>query len=292
MPTFEELIAAGRDSMKSRFRDLKTALPDQRRGIAPPPIQKPIAEGARLVDLPKPDPDWALNNDLFRCIRERRSRRAYLPDPLRMEELAFLLWATQGVEKSIGNSGATLRTVPSAGARHPFETYVVAEHVEGLEPGVYRYAPLTHQLAHEFSEDGIGARVAEAAFGQGFIAQCPVVFVWTCVPYRSEWRYGPAGHKTMLLDAGHICQNLYLAREALRLGPCAVAAYDQAAMDASLRLDGVNEYTVYLAPAARPNSSECLVHLGCIRTSEAGKFFRLIWKRRILPCFPPKTRQF
>ncbi|MFL7812538.1 MAG: SagB/ThcOx family dehydrogenase, partial [Anaerolineales bacterium] len=78
-----------------------------------------------------------------------------------------------------------------------------------------------------------------------------VTFAWACIPYRAEWRYMEHAHKNMLLDAGHICQNLYLGVTALGLGTCAVGAYDQAAMDAIFELDGQDEYIVYLAPVGK-----------------------------------------
>jgi len=55
----------------------------------------------------------------------------------------------------------------------------------------------------------------------------------------------------MLIDVGHICQNLYLAAEALGAGTCAIGAFDQGAMDSLLKLDGVDEYVVYLAPVGK-----------------------------------------
>jgi len=57
-----------------------------------------------------------------------------------------------------------------------------------------------------------------------------------------EWRYGPAAHRVLPLDAGHVCQNLYLAAEAIGAGVCAVGAYDQQALDRLLRLDGEEEF--------------------------------------------------
>lgn len=51
----------------------------------------------------------------------------------------------------------------------------------------------------------------------------------------------------MLLDIGHVCQNLYLACEGIRCGVCAIAGYVQKAFDELLRTDGENEYVVYIA---------------------------------------------
>jgi SagB-type dehydrogenase family enzyme len=87
--------------------------------------------------------------------------------------------------------------------------------------------------------------------GQTFVGEAPVVFLWSCFPYRGEWRYHVAAHKIMLLDAGHLCQNLYLACEAMGCGTCAVAAYDQRLADRLVGVDGADEFVVYLAPVGR-----------------------------------------
>ncbi len=66
-----------------------------------------------------------------------------------------------------------------------------------------------------------------------------------------EWRYGLASHKVIALDAGHVCQNLYLACEAIGAGTCAIAAYNQDAMDQLLGVNGRDEFTIYLAPVGK-----------------------------------------
>jgi len=162
--------------------------------------------------------------------------------------LAFLLWATQGIEEVAPGGYASLRPAPSAGARHAFETYIVANRVRGLDQAVFRYLPLTHQLLLEFAERGMARKITHAALGQQFVGDSAAVFVWSCIPYRGEWRYTVLAHKVMLLDAGHVCQNLYLACEAMGCGACAIGAYDQQAIDALLRLDGEDEFVIYLAP--------------------------------------------
>jgi SagB-type dehydrogenase family enzyme len=66
-----------------------------------------------------------------------------------------------------------------------------------------------------------------------------------------EWRYGIAAHKVIAIDAGHVCQNLYLACEAIGAGTCAMAAYDQEALDRLLQVDSVDEFAVYLASVGK-----------------------------------------
>lgn len=221
---------------------------DQNRGIPPPPIEKPYRKEAVRIDLPPFRGSGGI--DLEAAIRNRESRRSYSTQPLSLEEVSFLLWATQGVKQRL-DAGHALRTVPSAGCRHAFETYLCVLNVRDLEAGIYRYLPLEHQLLVEFTEEQLGRKVVRAALGQSYPGRAAVTFIWTAIPYRMEWRYSSAAYKVMAIDAGHVCQNLYLACEAIGCGTCAIAAYDQEAMDQLLRLDGKDEFTMYLAPVGK-----------------------------------------
>ena len=247
-----ERIRSNREFMKSVFAALPTGMSDQSKGLPEPPLELPRDPNAKIVALPKPRKDILAMNDLYACMEKRRSRRRWTREPLSLEELSFLLWATQGVEEVLGDGYATLRVIPSGGARHAFETYLAVNRVAGLEPGVYRFLPLSHQLVFLFASDDLRAKIGRATFGQQFVADGAVVFFWSCIPYRGEWRYTVAAHKLMLLDAGHLCQNLYLACEALGAGTCAIGAYDQDAVDALLKLEGRDEFVVYLAPVGKP----------------------------------------
>lgn len=224
---------------------------DQKRGIPHPPLQTPAPEGASVVKLPDPKTLDISPVSVFDAISDRRSHRRFTRDPLSLEELAFLVWSTQGVQRVVRDGVATLRTVPSAGARHPFETYLVVNRVTGLEPGLYRYLPLDHALVFIRADPEFPAQVTAGCLGQEFVGQAAVVFAWTTVPYRTEWRYSVFSHKVIAMDAGHLCQNLYLACEAIGAGTCAIGAYHQEKMDALLGVDGEDEFTIYLAPVGK-----------------------------------------
>jgi SagB-type dehydrogenase family enzyme len=223
----------------------------QSRGVAPPPLEKPFAPDATRIKL-VPSAAWQGIRpvDLTTAIGTRESRRDFTAKPLSLDELSLLVWATQGMRQRI-NDATALRTVPSAGARHALETYLCVFRVEGLAAAVYRYLPVEHELLLEFHEPEARARLTQATFGQAFVGQSAVTFIWTAVPYRMEWRYGLASHKLIALDAGHVCQNLYLACEAIGAGTCAVGAYHQQWMDRLVRVDGSDEFVVYLAPVGK-----------------------------------------
>jgi SagB-type dehydrogenase family enzyme len=253
----DDLIRSHRRWLKDSIRKkVDWSATGQSRGIPPPPAQKPVPPDARTIALPGPDGfDTVCTAGLLRVLRSRRSIRRFVDAALSLEELAFLLWATQGVVERDAD-GSTRRPVPSAGARHAFETYLHCRKVETLEEGIYRYLPLSHRLLFEFTEPGLAQRISEACFGQRFVGQGAVTFFWSVIPYRMEWRYGAAAHRVLPMDAGHVCQNLYLCAEAIGAGTCAVAAYDQEALDALLRLDGLEEFVLYLAPVGKRAKTE------------------------------------
>jgi len=223
----------------------------QQLGQTPPPIEKPCPAELPRQALPAPGQWRGIQPvSIEAAIAARESHRAYAPTALSLDELAFLLWSTQGVRSLMGRR-AVLRTVPSAGARHAFECYVLALRVKGVAPGLHRYLSLSHELAFLRNLQDAAAAIADATLGQDFIGEAAAVLIWTALPERMEWRYGDAAYKVLALDAGHVCQNLYLACEAVGAGTCAVAAYHQPKMDELVGVDGSDEFVIYLAPVGK-----------------------------------------
>ena len=251
-----------RSDLWEEWRKIET---DQRKGVPAPSPQKPYPENARLIDL-VPSKDLTVGKmPLIEVIRRRRSRRKFTEEPLTLEELSFLLWATQGISNvttrdvskdlhdALARSRATLRTVPSGGARHPFETYLLVNRVNELEPGLYRYLPLEHKLCFLYADVELTEKVHDACYEQ-YVKNSAVTFIWTAIPYRTEWRYSILSPKIIAQDSGHLCQNLYLACEAIGAGTCAIGAYDQEKMDLVLRVDGNEELAIYVAPVGKIKS--------------------------------------
>jgi SagB-type dehydrogenase family enzyme len=238
-----------KDTIRQRVDFSRTG---QSRHEPAPPLQKPCPPA--VVRLGLPDGAAALARlgcmPLGEAITRRESVRDFAAAALSLDELAALLWATQGVREVLRPTTA-LRTVPSAGARHAFETYLAVDRVESLPPGLYRYLPFDGQLAQLTLDAQIGRQAADACLGQAFVAAAAVTFFWTVIPARMEWRYDLAAHKVIALDAGHVCQNLYLACQSLGAGTCAIAAYDQEACDRLLGVDGDEEFTLYIAPVGK-----------------------------------------
>ncbi len=216
---------------------------DQQRRLPQPSISSLLEEGVQVIQLP--DPGEGKTN-LRSLIDSRTSIRNYADTPISLRELSYLLWCTQGVKEVLGTQ-ATLRTVPSAGARHAIETYLLVNRVQELPQGLYRYQALEHQLQELTLFQGIAEQVQEACLKQRHVMGSAVTFIWSAMVYRMTWRYGERGYRYLFLDAGHVCQNLYLAAESLGYGVCAIAAFDDDRLNELLHLDGKDEFVLYLA---------------------------------------------
>jgi SagB-type dehydrogenase family enzyme len=223
---------------------------DQSQGLPAPPLEKPFPEDGRFISLPTLAEISLHPLELRSAIESRRSIRKYARDPLTLEELAYLLWCTQGIIKR-HEPYATFRNVPSAGGRHAFETYLQINRVSGLEPGLYRYLAFSHRLMPIEISPGMTDKVMEACLRQAMVRDSAVTFIWSCVIYRMAWRYSERAYRLVHLDAGHICQNLYLAAEQINCGACAIGAFDDELMTGLLGIDGIEEFVIYCATVGR-----------------------------------------
>ena len=196
-----------------------------------------------IIKLPEPELLADVNVNFLELVEIRSTVRQYQNTPLTQKDLSYLLWCTQGV-KAQDNSGRTKRTVPSAGGTHTFTTFLYIQNVEGLKAGLYRFLAAEHALL--FIEES--AAVAEEFFGGFKNKNLPqgsaVTFVWATDAAKMRARFGARGMRYVWLDAGHVCQNLYLAAFAVGIGVCAVGAFDDAKLAAALKL---------------PNNADCFI---------------------------------
>ncbi len=181
-------------------------------GAAEQPTPEPV-----LVPLPPPQ---GASMTLVETLNSRRSHRSFTDAPLTMPAVSGLLLAAQGVS----GDALHLRTVPSAGALHPLEVFLVAGRVEGLEPGVYHYdvgGRLELVTAGDLREP-----LAAAALGQGVVSGAPASLIIAADYARTTGKYGARGERYVHMEVGHVAQNVYLCATALGLGTVSVGAFD------------------------------------------------------------------
>jgi len=220
---------------------------DAQKGVYRPDAVNPYF--GDIISLPAvgviPKPDMSL----WQAIEQRRSLRTYSEEAMTQDELSFLLWATQWVRDFRSNEKVEVafRNVPSAGARHPFETYLLINKVEGIKPGIYYYHPIKHGLALFKAGSEWSDIVCAASFDQEMVKNSAVTFIWVAIPNRTAFRYSQRGYRYLYIDAGHVGQNLHLAAEAIGAGACMIGAYYDEGMDEILSLDGKDAFVIYMA---------------------------------------------
>ena len=208
----------------------------------PVPAKAPLSDAQQCVTLPSPSLDGG--HSVEEALLARRSVRDFLDEELRLEEAAQLLWAAPGVTSERGG-----RTAPSAGALYPLEVYLVALRVEGLEAGVYRYAPKEHALLRVRGGDA-GRELSDASAGQRFIGSAAAVIVVTAVYERTTAKYGERGIRYVHMEAGHAAQNVCLQATALNLGCVTIGAFSDEQVHSMLG-SPADESPLYLLPVGR-----------------------------------------
>ena len=192
-------------------------------------------------------PDCVQDNGitLVQAIAQRRSVRTFTESSITLPELAGILHSAQGLTSEWG-----FRAAPSAGATFPLSIFVIAEDVDGLEAGIYRFNPMEHSLmtvkAGNFLQD-----LALAALGQPCIGNAPAAIVITADYSITTSVYGDRGIMYVHMEAGHVSQNIYLLCTALELGTVAVGAFTDSAVAEILCLEP-NETPLYIMPVGRP----------------------------------------
>lgn len=198
----------------------------------------------RLPKVPLPESETPVA-DLFRVIAKRRSSRHFSRTTLKKSELSLLLKYSCGIVTPAEPQSRKKRVYPSSGARFPIEVYpIIFRSGEDLKSGIYHYNVEQHALDvlwdRQFSDEDIGR-----IFTYPWAKDATLALVMTAVFWRNQNKYGERGYRYILLEAGHIGQNVYLICGALGLKCCAMGGARDKHLEELLDIDGVSESVVY-----------------------------------------------
>jgi SagB-type dehydrogenase family enzyme len=209
---------------------------------APPKIKRYAR--ATLTPLPAA----RRSGEFADVLLARRSWRQFAGDPISLGDVATLLGLTAGVQRTetaLGLGPVHLKTSPSSGARQPLEAYLLAVNVDGLAPGLYHYVPDAHGL--ELVKKGATAKtIARYIPGQPWYEPAAALLILTAVFARTQWRYPFArAYRSVLLEAGHVCQTFCLAATWLGLAPFCTGRFADDLVEREMKIDGVTESFIY-----------------------------------------------
>lgn len=204
-------------------------------------------ENARRLQLPTAT---RAHGEFLEVLMSRRTHRKFSVQTLSLSSLSNILYYTWGVTGSIRSGilgDLPRKTSPSAGARHPVETYVLALRVEGVPPGLYHYATREHCL-EQLSLGNFEKKAACYCADQSWVQRAAALFLMTAAFPRVIWKYNsPRAYRTVLLDAGHVCQTFCLVSTWLGLAPFCTMALRDTLIEKDLKLDGIAESVLYIA---------------------------------------------
>ncbi len=166
----------------------------------------------KIVRLTKPALTGVMSFE--EALTKRQSVRSFAGTPLETEQISQLAWAGQGI---IDNQRGR-RTAPSAGETYPIELYFATEE------GLFVYRPAEHSL-EQTSEKDIRGNLATAASMQEFVAMagCDIIIAGSSRKLSTQFRN--KARTFMLLEAGHVAQNILLQATCLGLGSVPVGGF-------------------------------------------------------------------
>jgi SagB-type dehydrogenase family enzyme len=173
------------------------------------------ARGSALKIIQLAEPRLKGQLSFEEALAKRRSVRQFTGQPLKMTEIGQLAWAGQGITEP--KKG--LRTAPSAGEIYPIELYFAAQ------DGLFVYRPQGHSLEQIFEQDVRGMLAAAASMQEAAVrAGCDIIVAGSARRLSAKFR--EEARKYMLLEAGHIAQNIQLQAVCLDLGSVTVGGFD------------------------------------------------------------------
>ena len=192
-----------------------------------------------------PSADRSSRYSLEEAVLQRRSRRHYSKAGVSIQKLSNILYYSYGITGKLEKTDLLLRAVPSGGGLYPIDIYISVNRVEGLEKGIYYYDSLEHELVfvnhNDLSEiskevSGYAAMLDTAAF----------TFILGANFWRNQWKYHERGYRVILIDCGHVAQNLHMMSTAYDLGSCCLMGFVDDELNKLLGLDGIVEHSMYL----------------------------------------------
>lgn len=222
--------------------------------VPEPAHELPVRKDQTIIKLPNPKRFKVPDITVRKAIENWEPVGFFSRSSMTLKELSYLLWCTQGFKKMVAET-ILVRNVPSGGSRYPLETYFVASDVEGLEAGLYRYLPKSNSIVAERIDSGLTLEMSTASMNFKIMTRAPVTFIWVAVPYRSTWALGNRGYRSVLIEAGHTCQNLILAAAGLGYEVFPTDLFHDDLIAKLAGLDPETQWPIYLAAVGKVERS-------------------------------------
>ena len=238
-----EFVSASESTAIQKEKDTK--------GLAPDLYWK---NSGNAIKLPKCGGGQA--SPLFEIMQRRRTLRNVKPSQISLQALSECLYAGLGITGFVRTETALLplKLTPSGGARNPFEAFIWVRNVESLDPGIYHYSALEHSL--QYVAHCPDAPPQKFVQNQEWADHMPVILFLVAVLERVTWKYNdPNAYRVVMIEAGHIAQNIMLACTDRNLSACPTAALNHTQISELLDLKEITQTPIYTILIGEPEAS-------------------------------------
>ncbi len=184
----------------------------------------------------------------------RSSARSFEAITVSRDEVSAVLNAGFGISRE--NTGTDyprpFRVAPSGGALYPIEPFVFCSRAEDIDPGLYHFDSSRSELREVTIDPLVIKRLPEAFLQPDLVAECSLLIIMAAFFERSTFKYGERAYRFVLIEAGHIGQNIALAATGLGLPSVVVGGFIDSRIDRLLELDGFSQSVIYTALIGGP----------------------------------------
>jgi len=241
--TFDSKFMTLQDSKKRQLTKTKSA---------PPPALYWQDRTGALIE--RSDAPSNISN-LINLMAMRRTVRTVTKDAPSKDQLIDCLFAGLGITGFVKTDVCTLplKMTPSGGARNPYEAYICVQRIEGLEAGFYHFSACDGKL--KLLKRGKMKAAGSLVADQDWANDMPAIIFLVAIMERTMWKYPDSNaYRVMLIEAGHIGQNIMLAATGNALSACPTAALSHTKINIKFGLKRMTHAPIYALALGRPDA--------------------------------------
>jgi SagB-type dehydrogenase family enzyme len=241
-------------ALDNEFADISVSVEKQKlRALTCPSPPLYTRNGGQEISLPSPSA--GTESYILNVMKKRRTNRDVEPCAISLKHLSDCLYSGLGITGFVQTETSLLplKMTPSGGARNPFEAFIWVRNVDGLKPGFYHYSALDHTLGRlpSSTNQSPGKFLANQSWADDMSA---IVFL-TADFRRTTWKYNdPNAYRVVMIEAGHIAQNIMLTCTENELTACPTAALCHTAISELLGFKNLTQTPIYALAIGKPKT--------------------------------------
>lgn len=244
-------------------------------------LAAPLPEAGRVLDntttrIVLPTPTTPDHDNLTHVLTQRKTCRSFTGAAISLNDVSSLLYLSFGYLRERDSSADGIaegldarRSSPSGGGLNACECFLLAQNIEGLDPGVYAYHPAEHFLTPVSPSPQ--CPLGQLLGGQHFINNLPLGLFITARFDKLWWKYQHSrAYRMAFIEAGHLSQTFQLVATALGLNTWLTGAFADDQVESLLKIEGSAEQPLFFVGCGESDGQAmCQEMLDLLREEQA-----------------------